>query len=315
MNVGVSIGQLSVPSLAFNRSVNNLSAIQSTSSYSAARRNGILGVSSSDYGNYSSTIFGGQRQGDDVRLAAFSNNPNGRRRDLGMYAAWRESYKAEFGIYPTDAQLEDYIAYYQGLGVFSPPHTSTPDPDPTPTLEELYTMWYNQFVAEVGRTPYNDAELQRFIDWKLGNSMFFNPDPEPTPPPGTGIDDLYTSWYNLFVSEIGRPPHDDDELQRFIDWKLGISPFFNPDPEPNPDPGTGIDDLYTMWYNLFVSEVGRDPIDDDELQRFIDWKLGMGYFYINENAPVGDGIWLLLLLAMAFAGVKLVKKHESKREP
>ena len=307
-----AVGSVSLPTLAFNGSVNSFSNRQTTvngSVMSAAPRRyntTSFGHSGSRLSGFNNGLRLTQWQGqtaDNVQLAQFGSNYSTRHCVVGdLDNAWRDAFYAENGYYPSDTELEAYKNYYFGQGIFSAP---TITDSSISTMDDLYTSWYNQFVAEIGRPPYNDEELYRFINWKMGSTLFFNPD-DPTPPDsGSGLDDMYTMWFNQFVTEIGREPDvitkDADgktELDRFIEWKLGLSLFFNPNEKP--DDESVLDPLYKLWYDQFVAEFSRPPVDDGELEAYIEWCLGgrTGNFFYNK-APIGDGVWILLLLALA----------------
>ena len=74
--------------------------------------------------------------------------------------------------------------------------------------------------------------------------------------------------------------------------------------------GGGPQSLYDQWLDKFVNYYGREPNDDDELEEFINWWLGQGVY---TPTPIGDGLWILLLLAMAIFFFKRHKKTNSNQ--
>lgn len=320
-----SVGSLQVPALAFSRSVNSLSSMQSNSAYSArSARHGFNLNSTSRVGGFSSGRAVSSSQGivsDGYNVATMTrNNDMSRRSSSNVDAAWRNAFIAERGYTPTEAELQAYIAFNQSQGIFSPPFSTPQDQTPTPDpfasgLGNMYDSWYNQFISEFGHTP-SASELQDYINWQLGSGSYYNPNPQdqttPTDPFASGLGSLYDSWYNQFVSEMGRTPSSDQELQDYINWKLGTGTFFNPNPEnppSTPDPfASGLGNLGDSWYYQFVSEMGRPPSSPEELQAFINWKL-TGLYY-QTNVPIGDGVWLLLIFAVAMLVRRMAKKKQ-----
>ena len=109
---------------------------------------------------------------------------------------------------------------------------------------------------------------------------------------------LAEAWIELYQSYHGGDMPSDEELEEFIKWWQGqgyLTPTVDPDPTPT------IPGLYDAWLEMFRAELGRDPIDLAELEKYIKWKQGLGPFTPYEELPLGNGIWLLLLLAAAYA--------------
>ena len=314
-----AIGSLQVPALAFGRSVNSLSSMQSNSAYSArSARYNVNPGSTYHLGGYSGARTAPALGGisDGYGIATMSRNFDAlRRSSSSVDAAWRNAYIAEMGSTPSEDELQAYIAYYQSQGIFTPPYSKPSTPDPFDSgLGNLGDSWHDQYVSEFGSEP-TPEQLQAYIDWKLGTGAYFNPNPEDPPstpdPFDSGLGNLGDSWHDQYVSEFGSEPTP-EQLQAYIDWKLGTGAYFNPNPEDppsTPDPfASGLGNLDDSWLNQFISEMGRPPSSPEELQAFIDWKL-TGLYYQN-NAPIGDGIWLMLIFAMAMLVRKMAKKKQ-----
>ena len=314
-----AIGPLQVPALAFGRSVNSLSSMQSNSAYSArSARYNVNPGSTYHLGGYSGARTAPALGGisDGYGIATMSRNFDAlRRSSSSVDAAWRNAYIAEMGSTPSEDELQAYIAYYQSQGIFTPPYSKPSTPDPFDSgLGNLGDSWHDQYVSEFGSEP-TPEQLQAYIDWKLGTGAYFNPNPEDPPstpdPFDSGLGNLGDSWHDQYVSEFGSEPTP-EQLQAYIDWKLGTGAYFNPNPEDppsTPDPfASGLGNLDDSWLNQFISEMGRPPSSPEELQAFIDWKL-TGLYYQN-NAPIGDGIWLMLIFAMAMLVRRMAKKKQ-----
>lgn len=140
---------------------------------------------------------------------------------------WLAAFYAAFGRYPsTEQELQDFIQWNQGNGIYNP----TPDDDDTGnTIPGVQGQWIDAFYAEFGRYPSSDKELQDYINWKMGSGVF-NPTPEDDEP-GSGIPTIQGQWMDAFFAEFGRYPNNDKELQDYINWKLGVG-VFNPSLAP-----------------------------------------------------------------------------------
>lgn len=298
-----SVGTLQVPMLAFSRSVNSPipSSINSTP-YSAAPRS----LYASSFGSSGSRLSGytPNRQSSLGALAATGGIADGhriatmtrlfdssRRMVPDANAAWSDSYYTQFGTTPTEEQLTAYINYWTARG-----YTSPPPPSSGSGLGGMDDYWRNEYYSEFGKYP-TDEELLEYVNYMTGN---VEPDPTPEPLTPTGLGGLYDQWLEEFYAEYGRYPNNDEELQAFIDYKTGN---LEPDPTPEPLTPTGLGGLYDQWLEEFYAENGRYPKDEEELQDYIDYKTG-------KQTPVGDGIWLLLIFAVAMLVRRMAKKKQ-----
>ena len=174
---------------------------------------------------------------------------------------------------------------------------------------EVDDQWREQFYAEMGRYPYSDDELQSYISNKQGSGLFGPGNNNEDPGGGTTVPTINDQWREQFYAEFGRYPSSDQELQDYINWKMG-SGIFNPTPE-EPDPSSDIPTIYQQWMDQFFAEFGRYPNSEKELQDYINWKLGIGVFNPSPT-PVGDVPWLMMILLLTITMIFKIKTIRKK---
>lgn len=69
--------------------------------------------------------------------------------------------------------------------------------------------------------------------------------------------------------------------------------------------------MYDQWYDLFVAEIGREPLNDEELQNFINLKLNEGE-NIFSPTPVGNIPWLMMIILLAGYVIVRTKNKEQR---
>ena len=111
-----------------------------------------------------------------------------------------------------------------------------------------------------------------------------------------------------YYDYYGYYPASTEDLQEFIDWWLGQGLYA---PEPIPD-SSGPSSIYASWLDKFYDQYGRYPNDTEELEEFIRWCQGEG-IYTDNGVPLGDGLWILMLLAALFTLTNVLFKRKTTR--
>ena len=142
--------------------------------------------------------------------------------------------------------------------------------------------WRQSYYNKYGSWP-TDAQLAAYKELMESGQVT-----EPSSSDIPTLDDEY--WRNMFFMEFGYLPSD-EQLEAYIKYKTETGS----DTPPSSDIPTLDDD---EWANMFFMEFGRFPTPE-ELEAYKNYKLGV--------VPVGDGMWLLLLLALVYALRKCFK--------
>ena len=282
-------------------SIGNGTSATSSRSY-GSRATGMYSTSSLTYPTVSTPLIAyGSRSTSATATGGTTTAASPRRYGLGTSGdSWSRTPFADYAYQP---QL------FATTNSYAENTTSQSDYNSPMKVAGMYNAWREKYYEYYGYYPTDNNDLQAFIDFWLGEGLVA-PTVEDGGSSTGGAGSIYSLWVDRFMDYYGRLPNDDKELQDFIDWWMG-SGLFNPD-DDDPSSSGGPGSLYAMWVERFYDYYGTYPADNDELQRFIDFWMAKNSGVFNGETPIGNGLWLLLLMAIAYTTARAIRRKRAK---